>query len=256
MRTLIDITSEVRIYIDLDQLSLEAAREFTRLADIAIDRYGCFNVALAGGSTPRELYKRLAKHVLLDWGRIHLFWGDERCVPPDHPESNYGMVKSILLDHIPIPPGNIHRMQGEIAPEEAAVEYQVQIANHFRTPGNAPPAFDLILLGMGVDGHTASLFPGSPALDETERWVLNVNHTQPPPPQLPRLTFTLPLINTAWNVVFMVTGINKAETVHRILLKRELLPARLVNPEFSQPVWMLDSDAAVDLITREGDCRY
>lgn len=253
MRTLTGMNREVRIYKDLDQLSLEAAREFARLAGIAMDRYGRFNVALAGGSTPRQLYERLANHVLLDWGRIHLFWGDERCVPPDHPESNYGMAQSILLDHIPIPPVNIHRMRGEIDPEEAAVEYQVQIANHFRTPGNAPPAFDLILLGMGEDGHTASLFPGSPVLDESDRWVVNVTHTQPPPPLIPRLTFTLPLINATRNVLFMVTGKAKAGTVSRILINREKLPAGLVNPVLSSPVWMLDSEAASKLITKEGE---
>ena len=147
----------------------KAAEQWVNLARQAIARSGRFTVALSGGSTPKVLYSLLASpeyRERIDWLHVHLFWGDERCVPPDHPESNYRMVQEALLSKIQIPPENIHRMAGEKDPQTAAVEYEQELRDFFQTK-DAAPRFDLILLGLGEDGHTASLFPGTPAPDET-----------------------------------------------------------------------------------------
>lgn len=252
---MINMARQVRIFKDKNQLILTAANEFIHQAGIAIEKNGRFNVALAGGSTPLNLYnylrgKNFSGNLL--WEKTHLFWSDERCVPPDHHESNYGMAKSALLDHVSIPPKNIHRMRGEINPPEAAMEYQVEMVDHFKPEGNKPPTFDLILLGMGNDGHTASLFPGSPALDEKIHWVVNVEHTKPPPPLLPRLTFTLPVINSAKLVILLVTGHKKSDTVRRVFLNRETLPAGRVLPHYAPPLWLLDSAAGNQIINKVG----
>ncbi len=159
---------QIEVYPDADALATQAAREFSELAENAIAACGRFTVALSGGSTPKRMFQQLAAMVL-DWRHIHLFWVDERCVPPDHPDSNYGMTAEVLLNNIKIPSENIHRIQGELPPEQAALVYEKELRDFFE---EKLPVFDLILLGLGSDGHTASLFPGSPALQEKKGGLL------------------------------------------------------------------------------------
>jgi 6-phosphogluconolactonase len=166
---------DVRTYPDANSLGRAAADHFAAVAASSIAARGHFSVALAGGSTPRPTYELLATRESdsqLDWSSVHVFWGDERCVPPDHRDSNYGMVREILLDHVPLTSANVHRIRGEMEPLLAAVDYERTLLQFF-SPAHkgAPITFDLALLGMGTDGHTASLFPGSELLKEESRWV-------------------------------------------------------------------------------------
>ena len=242
--------TEIYRYPNGESLARAAADEFVRLANKSIIKRGRFSAALAGGSTPKALYHLLASEDYRDelgWGDVHLFWGDERCVSPDHEDSNYGMVRRALLEHIAIPEANVHRMAGEIAPREGAIEYHGQLDSFFRPRRTELPVFDLILLGMGYDGHTASLFPGDAALMERRRWVAAVEHTRPPLPLVTRLTLTLPVINAARNVLFLVTGESKANAIGRIIRAGEGLPAGLVRPGSGRLLWMLDEAAAAAL---------
>jgi 6-phosphogluconolactonase len=207
-------------------------------------------VALAGGATPREAYRGIAADEMsgarrLPWACIHLFFGDERCVPPDHPESNFRMAREALLSQVPVPPENIHRMRGELEAAAAADDYQATLQSFFQPPPGEFPRFDLILLGLGADGHTASLFPGSPALLETRRLVC-----ANPVPQLDtwRLTLTLPVLNAAAEVVFVVSGAEKAETLRRVLRGApHAYPAQAVSPARGRLLWMADEAAAREL---------
>ena len=163
---------EVRIFPDSRRLAIVAVEHFVALAGEAIAARGLFAVALAGGSTPRAAYMLLATEeyaVRVDWGRVHVFWGDERCVPPAHMDSNYRMARETLLDGVPLPAQNVHRMHGEMIPEDAASDYEKTLRLFF---GDDLPRFDLVLLGMGSDGHTASLFPGMAILREERRWAV------------------------------------------------------------------------------------
>ena len=205
---------------------------------------GRFTVALSGGSTPRRLYERLASQPYasrIPWSGWHVFWGDERCVPPDDPDSNYRMAKEALLDRVPISPANIHRMRGETGPGEAAEEYEAVVRDVFQA---ATPSFDLILLGLGEDGHTASLFPGTQALEERRRLVVG---NEVPRLGAHRITFTLPLINEAKVVAFLVTDESKSRTVQRVLEPaptEPVLPAALVRPAAGSVHWFLTRVAA------------
>jgi len=241
---------EIRRYPDGESLARAAAEEFVRQANESITNNGRFSAALAGGSTPKALYHLLASEDYRDelgWGDIHLFWGDERCVPPDHEDSNFGMARRALLDHIAIPDANVHRMAAEIVPSEGAIEYHRQLDSYFRPGHSELPIFDLVLLGLGYDGHTASLFPGDASLLERRRWVRAVEHTQRPLPLVTRLTLTLPVINAARSVLFLVTGASKADAVGRVIREDENLPAGLVRPGSGRLLWMLDEAAAVGL---------
>jgi 6-phosphogluconolactonase len=227
----------------MDSLSGAAARRLMDLAEKAITRSGCFHLTLAGGSTPLSLYRHLAsddRFSRLDWTAVHLYWGDERCVPPDHEQSNFRAAQRTLIDQIPIPEENVHRMPGELEPERGALAYEQLLYRQFRWK---TPVFDLVLLGMGADGHTASLFPGDDALGERKRWVVAVDHQAPPPPGVSRLTLTLPLLNVARSVIFLVAGQDKAQAVRRVQ-QGEDLPAGMVSPVGGDLVWMLDDDAA------------
>ena len=203
-----------------------------------------FTVALAGGSTPRPLYQALAAppHAeSVDWARWQVFWSDERCVPPSHQESNYRMAREALLDRVPIPEEQVHRVRGEAEPREAAEEYEAAVR---RVLGDGRPAFNLVLLGIGDDGHTASLFPGADALREEGRLVVAV---RAPHLRSHRVTFTLPLINAARHVAFLVTDGSKAKAVKRVLepsTGEAPLPAALVRPEAGALHWFLTEDAA------------
>lgn len=245
---------EIVVLPDPHSLAEEAARRFVALAAAAIAARGRFTVALAGGSTPAELYRLLAQapaREQVDWGRTLVFFGDERCVPPDHPWSNYRMAREALLDRVPLPPGNVYRMAGEQPPEDAATVYAAGLRSAFDLAGSTRPRFDLILLGMGDDGHTASLFPDTPALAERRRLVVP---NQPPSyvqPAVTRITLTFPTLNAARAVLFLVAGVGKAEKVGAILGRGqpEVLPAGQVQPRQGQLVWLLDQ-AATSGLTR------
>jgi 6-phosphogluconolactonase len=228
---------------DLAELSQRAAQQFAQLANPAIEQRGRFDVALSGGSTPRALYALLASAPLsaqITWSRVHLFWGDERCVAPDHPDSNYRMTRESLLERIAIPETNIHRLRGEDDPEAAARAYEAELRRHFGSV--AWPRFDLVLLGLGDDGHTASLFPHSAALLETQRWV---TATYIETFSSHRLTLTYPVLNNAAQVSFLVGGASKAAAVRAILQSgNDDLPAARVHPSDGTVTWILDRDAA------------
>jgi 6-phosphogluconolactonase len=244
----------IRTFADVESLSEVAAQEFVRCAREATAERGRFAVALSGGSTPKRLYQLLAGEPFrnqLDWGRVGIFWGDERCVPPDDPQSNYRMAREAMLEKLPIPADHIHRMEAERPDLDAAArDYQNVLARVL--PGE-PPALDLVLLGMGPDGHTASLFPHTDALHETTRWVVP-NHV----PQLHtnRLTLTRPILNRAREVLFLVAGADKAERLAEVLAgpaDPTRLPSQSIQPD-GQLVWFIDQAAAGRLppsLTRE-----
>jgi 6-phosphogluconolactonase len=169
-------------------------------------------VVLAGGSTQQQMFTRLTgAHV--DWERVHFFWGEERCLPPEQGDRNYHMAYEALLSHIPIPTGNIHRVHGELPADEAAQDYEDELSFFF---GSETPRFNLVLLGMGGEGHTASIFPGTPATREKARWVAAVSHNVPPPPLVDRVTLTLPVLNATARVLFLVSaGQRKLSGWHR-----------------------------------------
>ncbi|MBA3424728.1 MAG: 6-phosphogluconolactonase [Rubrobacteraceae bacterium] len=231
---------KILVYEDKVDLAEAAARDFARRAGEAIDERGRFAVALAGGSTPKATYETLARDYAgeVDWGRVHVFFGDERAVPPSHEDSNYRMAKDALLDHVSV--GSVHRMRGELPPEEAAASYEEELRSFF---GEVTPRFDLILLGIGGDGHTASLFPGTAALEVADRLtvanpVLKLETT--------RITLTAPAINAARAVVFLVAGEDKAEALREILegdADPRPYPAKLVRPD-GDLAWMVDRTAA------------
>lgn len=230
-------------------LAEEAAQLAAAAAEEAVRARGRFTLALSGGSTPARLYARLASPPFssrMDWSRVDLFWGDERCVPPDHPDSNYRLAFGHLLSRVPIPPAQIHRMRGEDPdPDGAAEAYSHELERAFALGPGERPRFDLILLGMGADGHAASLFPGSPALDEATRLVVAVRAASL---RVPRLTLTLPVLNAAARVVFLVSGEEKAEMLRKVLrsgASRDR-PASLIRPA-DGPLWLADRAAAAAL---------
>lgn len=226
---------------------------FARLARQAIGERGRFAVALSGGSTPGATYTRLADQGLLashEWAQVHVFWADERCVSPRSPDSNYRLVRETLLNRIGLRPGNVHRLRGELEPHYAAQEYEQELREFFGAEadcarGPSPtPRFDLMLLGVGEDGHTASLFPGSPLLNEERRWVAAEHVAKL---NAWRLTLTLPVINAAATVVFLVVGSGKAKIVRRVLAEPsgpDPVPAQLVRPVAGRLLWFLDTQAA------------
>ncbi len=222
----------------------------------AIERRGIFHLALSGGSTPKALYRRLASPPYvgqLDWQCVHLWWSDERAVPGDHPDSNYKLAYDALIAHVSIPPENVHRVQAELGPAGAAERYEAEIRSVIAAADPSLPTFDLILLGMGDDGHTASLFPYTPALAEQARLV--VSQVVPQANISARITFTPPLINAADVVCFLVSGVGKAGTLRRVLLgeyRPEALPAQLIAPTRGKLFWMVDAAAAAQVAAAPG----
>jgi 6-phosphogluconolactonase len=207
-----------------EAVSEAAAESITGTVMGAVAAHGRCSLALAGGRTPKDTYALLAGRCRdkIPWPSVHLFWGDERCVPPVDPDSNFRMASEVLLGRIPIPPGNVHRILGERPPELAAEAYERELRTFFPA-GASLPAFDLVILGAGADGHTASLFPGSPALEESKRWVMAVEA----PGGVPcshRVTLTLPAINASKKVIFLITGAEKSAVV-RDLCKGPAMPA-------------------------------
>ena len=230
-----------------DDVAREAAEFVADLAERRAHTQDLFTVALAGGSTPRSLYQLLASPPYagrIAWDRWQVFWGDERCVPPDHRDSNYRMAREALLDRVPIPADRIHRMRGEAVPHDAAEEYEQELLDVFRS---SRPVFDLILLGIGEDGHTASLFPGTDALEEKRRQVVAnwVPHLR-----AYRITFTLSLINDASAIAFLVTEESKAGVLSEVLRPPphvSVPPAALVCPVSGRVHWFLKRAAASQL---------
>ena len=251
MRRFCRVTNpEIIICGDADELNRKAAERFVLLANEAAAKAGRFTAALSGGSTPRTLYSLLAMpdyKESIPWSQVHLFWGDERCVPPDHQDSNYRMAREALLSKITIPTDNVHRMAGEKEPQVAAVEYEEQLRKLFQPPPGALPRFDLILLGLGEDGHTVSLFPGSEALDEQERLVIAPYIEKL---QTHRITLSLPVINEAAVILFLVAGKSKSAIVKKVLAENaesSALPAARVQPKNGKLTWLIDRDAAAEL---------
>ena len=225
-----------------------AAEEFVRVGKAAIAARGRFTVALSGGSTPKSLYSLLAaQHAAFNWDHTFLFFGDERRVPPDHPDSNYRMVKEALLTKLSIPADNVFRVNAENPDAAAAaLEYETELRRFFALTSGDFPRFDLILLGMGLDGHTASLFPGSDGLKEQSRlvianWVEKFNTH--------RITFTFPVLNHAARVMFLASGPDKADMVHQVLEGKHTppYPSQQVQPINGTLLWMLDEAAAAKL---------
>lgn len=231
----------IKVFDNNEALASASAKFIAEQAGIATAERRLFNIALSGGSTPEETYKRLAQPpyaTQIHWTRVHVFWSDERCVPPEDPQNNYRSANEALLKHVPIPPENIHRLQGELPPLEGAAQANRELAAHFG--GTAVPNFDLILLGLGQDGHTASLFPESEAL-KTSSELIAANYVAKLDTW--RLTFTYALINAARQILFMVSGESKAEVVKAIMEDRDIaLPASGVRKQ--NLVWYLDRAAA------------
>jgi 6-phosphogluconolactonase len=241
-------TRRVVVAPDPDALARAAAGEVARRSEEAITARGRFMLALSGGNTPRRAYALLADpregfRDRVDWTRTHVFFGDERQVHPDDAESNYGMASAALLREVPLPPGHVHRIRGEEADAEVAARgYEAELRSAFGLAPGELPRFDLVLLGLGADGHTASLFPGSAALEERSRLVV------PPPVErlgVRRITLTLPVLDAARAVAFVVSGADKAERVADVLEGPGAeLPAGRVRPARGDLVWLLDAPAA------------
>ena len=235
--------ARVEVWRDLAEVSARGAQIFADTASDCVARRGAFMVALSGGSTPKALYTLLASDhhwSQLPWPQTHVFWSDERCVPPDDPQSNYRMAQQALLAHVAIPAEQIHRMRGEDEPSSAAAAYASLLAQEFGTPD---PRFDLILLGLGDDGHTASLFPHSRALDDVEHLV-----AAPFVEKLRayRLTLTLRVLNHAAKVIFLVSGAAKADALQAVLeesVEAHAWPARMVQPAQGELIWLVDEAA-------------
>jgi 6-phosphogluconolactonase len=240
-----DRQSNTFVFETAEQLALAAAERFVEYSNELQDMTERFSVALAGGNTPRRVYELLAtepfKH-RVKWSQAHLFFGDERCVPPEHPDSNYAMAFEALISRVPIPAKNVHRILGESNPNEGALEYENELRAFFA--GLAWPRFDLVLLGMGEDGHTASLFPDSAALKETSRWVVATRNEQS---GQARITLTVPLFNHARRIMFLVTGKKKAQRLKEVLRPQpgsEQLPVQAITPIKGMLEWLVDAEAA------------
>ena len=237
-------TVRFTVLADPDAVAAAAADRVVELARRAIEERGTFRIALSGGSTPKRVYPLLVgreRRERVDWSRVEFFWGDERAVPPDHPESNFGVAYQMLLAQLPgVRPGQIHRMNAE-APDldAAAAAYEAELRLAFGARGDTPPTFDLIWLGMGPDGHTASLFPGSEALSVTDRWVV-ANWC--PGPGAWRMTLTYPVLDGAREVIVVVTGADKGEAIRRVRAGDASMPAARV--EAASVEWIVDRAAA------------
>lgn len=233
--------ASIQTFENIDELSNSAKHAFIKIANEAIQQRGQFLIALSGGSTPIKLFEKLAQENL-NWVRMHFFWADERCVPVGDDENNYGQVKKILFDRIKIPEGNIHRIPSDLRPADAADQYSLTLKKFADIPLDWP-RFDLVLLGMGDDGHTASLFPGSP-IDVTRPTLAVTANYQGRPAN--RVTLTQNVFNSARNIIFLVAGASKAETLLNVLRgehKPDLYPAQRINPSNGYLTWLVDEKA-------------
>jgi 6-phosphogluconolactonase len=232
---------EVRRLADAEAVAGEAAATIAARMREAVAQRGAFHLVLAGGSTPRRAYELLAAEAGLPWSAVSLYWGDERCVAPDHPDSNFGAAKAALLDRVGVEPANVHRMRAEQGARVGSDLYEHELRRVFGR--REAPGFDLVLLGMGEDGHTASLFPGAPTLRETARWVIDVHDAPKPPAE--RVTLTLPALCAAREALVLVCGAGKREALGRILTEpgaERRLPAAAVHAR-ERTVWLADEAA-------------
>ena len=239
----------VQIFKDIEALSHAAADLFVRSATQAVEKHGRFLVALSGGGTPSGLYRLLARKPFRDqiaWDKTFVFWGDERCVPPDDEGSNFYQANEILLSQVPIPDKNILRIEGEFAPHKASDAY-AQVLKEFADPDLDWPRFDLVLLGMGDDGHTASLFPGSQVETSSPTLAVTADYQGRP---AERVTLTPLVLNSARMVLFLVSGESKAVTLSRVLSDKSnqnLYPAGRIQPIDGELIWFVDESAASKL---------
>ncbi|KAF0907222.1 hypothetical protein E2562_015729 [Oryza meyeriana var. granulata] len=258
--------NEIRIFESSDEMSTDLAEYISQVSEISVKERGYFAIALSGGPLVRFLRKlcEAPYNKTLDWSKWYIFWSDERAVAKNHAESNYKLTKEGFLSKVPILNGHVYSINDNATVEDAATEYEFVIRQlvKVRTIGvsesNDCPKFDLILLGMGSDGHVASLFPNHPALELKDDWVTYITDSPQPPPE--RITFTLPVINSASNIVIVATGDDKAEAVHLAISDNadgpdtpSLLPARMVQPTDGKLVWFLDKSAASSLETENDD---
>ncbi len=239
-------------------LASRTAQYFVEMAEESVAARGRVRIAISGGSTPKAAFQLMGDpsqpwRARMPWDQLDLYWVDERCVPPDDQESNFRMTREALLDHAPLRPAQIHRMEGELAPEEAAARYESGLRNDFRLEGAEVPRFDLVQLGMGPDGHTASLFPHTEALNEMMRLVAS-NHV--PQKDAWRITLTWPVINHARSVFFLVSGVDKAGVISEVFTGPrdvERLPSQLICPASGILTLILDRSAASQLPATDGD---
>ncbi len=242
-----DMSFKRKIIIKDDPILLakQAAEIFVASASRSVDKRGRFSVAISGGSTPRRMHKMLARepYILnIPWGKIHIFWVDERCVSQNSHKSNYGTAKRDFINEVPISKTQVHLIACELSPEMSAKEYQKILSDFFSFEPARIPRFDLIYLGMGADGHIASLFPGQKTICEKEKLVVDVKGGDP---NVNRISMTLPLLNQARHIVFLITGEEKARTVQTVLEDRKIrLPAKKIQPQNGRLTWLLDRGAA------------
>lgn len=246
--------STVTVYSDPESWVTGVADYIMDLATRAIAEHGRFTFAFSGGNTPRPVYERLGTEGYIDridWSKVQVFFGDERCVPPEDPQSNYHMARTALGDRLPIPAANIHRTHGEDPPEQAAAEYAEELARTFggdaKKGGTPRDGFDLVLLGMGDNGHTASLFPGLAAVTESVRWVM-AQYVEVV--GMWRVTLTPVILNAARNVAFLVKGADKAEMLQKVLegpYEPVVLPSQIIKPTNGDLRWLVDAAAAARL---------
>ncbi len=239
---------KIRVHAGTEVLSRAAAGVFAQAARKCITpKGGRLLVALSGGRTPLRAYELLSQPPYRDmvrWDKTHVFWGDERCVPKDDPQNNARAAMHALLDHVPIPRSHIHPIPTEMPPEEAAETYEATLRQFFP---EGPPRFDLIFLGLGKDGHTASLFPQTPILDERTRWVKEVFPTEQ---KIPRVSLTVPVLIEASTVVFLVQGAEKSSALKEVLegpYRPHEFPAQLIRPKHGELIWLVDEEAAREL---------
>jgi len=236
--------SHIRIMTDLPHLIDALTEEIVTLASEAIKKNGRFSFVFSGGSTPRPLYENLAKSDAIDWQNVHIFFGDERFVTPDHADSNFRMASEALLNHVDIPESQIYRMKGELPPQEAESDYIEQLKTYF---GDYTPIFDFVLLGMGDDAHTASLFPNTSAIHEHEKWV--VAH-EVPKLNTHRITLTPVILNQANYIAFMVDGENKAPALANVLQGMkdvDTYPSQIIKPTSGTLRWFVTTSSASQL---------
>lgn len=246
------VTVTYQVWPTSAEVALASARLFASRVEHAVSSRGVARIAISGGSTPQATFKLLADPTqpflnTIPWDKIQLFWVDERCVPPDDPESNYGVCRDLLLTKVPLPEKNVFRMEGELDPEEAAARYESTLRNAMKLEGAESPGFDLVALGMGPDGHTASLFPHTAAIHEIGRLVV-ANHV--PQKDTWRITLTWPVINQAAEVAFAVEGASKTGVLAEVLTgprDPERLPSQLIRPATGKLLFLLDQAAAAKL---------
>jgi 6-phosphogluconolactonase len=244
---------EYRVFEQQDALSRAAAERFVQGIRSAVEARGIARIAISGGGSPKPVFSLLADpgapyRAAIPWDRLWIFWVDERCVPPERPDSNFGAARELLLDKVPLPADHAIRIEGELDPEEAAARYESAIRRDYRLEGAEVPIFDVIHLGMGDDGHCASLFPHTAALHEINR-VAVANHV-PQQTQTWRVTLTWPVINAARDVFFLIDGAGKADPLGRVLTgpyEPETLPSQLIQPQNGRLLFLLDTAAAAHL---------